>query len=177
MLGKSAYLNKNYAKAIDNFSKILRKNPRTGLIFKLKLMQGICYREQPSKDLKSAEQAFYSIIQYGEERVGSRTFYKAQLELAKTKVEKKTAAAANTAANLLDILAFGIDPEKSEMFDLYEEVLYAAAYDFALAGDAKKAQEKVTIYLELFPKGKYSKRIKQLPKALAKKSIKRVINQ
>ena len=172
MLGKGAYLNKAYAKAIGNFEQIIRKNPRTGLIFKLKLMQGICYREQPQADLKSAERSFYDIIQYGEDRVGRKTFFQAQLELAKTKVAKKTVKDANTAANLLDVLAYGIDTENSDMFDMYEDVLYNAAQYFSLGGNQKKAQEKVKRYLALFPKGKYTQKIKKLPPALTAKNKK-----
>ena len=166
MLGKAAYLNGDFSKAISLFSKILDKNPRTGLIFQIKLTQGICYREQSPADLKSAERSFYDIVQYGEEKVGSKVFFETQLELAKTKIAKKTRQDAKTAASLLDILAYGINPENTEMFDLYEDVLYNASLYFALGGDLKKAKQHVKTYLELFPKGKYANSITKLPSAL-----------
>ncbi|MCK5834308.1 MAG: tetratricopeptide repeat protein [Lentisphaeria bacterium] len=172
MLGKGAYLNKDYTKAISNFSRILDKNPKTGLIFELKLMQGICYRDQPQTDLKSAERSFYDIIQYGEDKIGSRIFFKAQLELAETKSAQKTRNGANTAANLLDVVAYGIDPENSEMFDLYEEVLYNAVQYSALSGNQKKITQHTKTYLDLFPKGKYAQSIKKLPRALPSKKSK-----
>jgi len=173
MLGKASYLKKEYAKAISIFEKILQKNPRTGLIFKLKLMQGICYREQPQSDLKSAERSFYDITQYGEDKVGSRTFLQTQLELAKTKAAKKTVKDAKTAAYLLDILiSYGIDVENTELKDLYEQVLYDASQYFALSGNLKKAKNMEKRYHNFFPNGKYSKKIENLPRPLTNTTTK-----
>ena len=160
--GESAFLLKDFKRALAYYDELLAGKPNTAYFYDLKFHSGVSKRSMKPAEAEGAIRDFNEILQYADEQTISN---RALCELGETYAQlsgKKNVQLALARFQQVVMLA---DPNLEGNRPWIEGAIYGAARCAARLGEGEQRGKLVERYRKEFPDGRFRREINSLPKA------------
>ncbi len=160
--GSAALQAKNYRKAEEHITKLIRENEQTGYFFDAMFVRAEAYLNQNPPNYEAALRDLGQISLYAEDPLITN---KAALHLGRAHQLRNQDKDLPRALSYYQQIVELADPETEGVEEIIEQAIYHSAQVYNTIDDGEGQQQMLEMYQTMFPNGKYLNEIRALPPA------------